>query len=188
MRVAWRNPSNHYGNLCEYSQSFSYYLRRPWRVVRYFAGHQRHPFSQRHDVVGIAGSVPTATGQLRPGFCADRADYGRFQCSASLLQPLVGLYTDTRPLPWLLPAGMGFTVAGLILLSRADSYAAVVVVVVVGGADWRRFGGVSPRILAHCTYGFGGQAQIGAVDFSGRLLWASSLLRPFRPSSCMGWN
>jgi len=44
-----------------------------------------------------------------------------YQMTASLLQPLVGLYTDRRPQPFSLPAAMGFTLVGLVLLSRADS-------------------------------------------------------------------
>ncbi len=45
-----------------------------------------------------------------------------FQLTASILQPLVGLYTDRRPLPYSLTAGMGSTLIGLLLLSRADSF------------------------------------------------------------------
>lgn len=48
-----------------------------------------------------------------------------FQCTASLLQPLVGLYTDRRPLPYSLATGMGFTLVGLVLLSHAGSFPAV---------------------------------------------------------------
>ena len=33
--------------------------------------------------------------------------------TASLLQPVVGLYTDKRPMPYSLAIGMGFTLAGL---------------------------------------------------------------------------
>src|SRR6266536_6315261 len=40
-----------------------------------------------------------------------------FQLSASLLQPLVGFYTDKKPQPFSLATGMGFSLAGLILLS-----------------------------------------------------------------------
>ena len=35
-----------------------------------------------------------------------------YQITASLLQPLIGLYTDKRPKPYSLPVGMGFTLAG----------------------------------------------------------------------------
>ena len=39
-----------------------------------------------------------------------------FQLTASLLQPLVGTYTDRRPKPYSLAIGMGFTLVGLTLL------------------------------------------------------------------------
>jgi FSR family fosmidomycin resistance protein-like MFS transporter len=42
-----------------------------------------------------------------------------FQCTASMLQPLVGLYTDRRPRPYSLTAGIGLTLVGLLLMSRA---------------------------------------------------------------------
>ncbi|RDT00514.1 MFS transporter, partial [Burkholderia contaminans] len=42
-----------------------------------------------------------------------------YQITASLLQPLIGLYTDKRPKPYSLPVGMGFTLAGLLLMSAA---------------------------------------------------------------------
>ena len=50
-----------------------------------------------------------------------------FQLSASLLQPLVGFYTDKKPQPFSLAASMCFTVAGLILLSRASTYHVVLI-------------------------------------------------------------
>lgn len=45
-----------------------------------------------------------------------------FQVTASLLQPLIGLYTDKHPIPQSLPIGMGSTMAGLVLLAMATSY------------------------------------------------------------------
>lgn len=45
-----------------------------------------------------------------------------FQGTASVLQPLIGLYTDKRPLPYALAAGMASTGAGLILLARAETF------------------------------------------------------------------
>jgi len=45
-----------------------------------------------------------------------------FQVTASLLQPLIGLWTDKRPFPQSLPLGMGSTLCGLLLLSAATSY------------------------------------------------------------------
>ncbi|HUO23579.1 MAG TPA: MFS transporter [Caulobacteraceae bacterium] len=45
-----------------------------------------------------------------------------FQCTASLLQPVVGLYADKRPTPLALPGGTLFTLAGLTVLAFAHSY------------------------------------------------------------------
>src|SRR5438270_879556 len=50
-----------------------------------------------------------------------------FQFTASLLQPLVGLFADRSPRPYSLAAGMGFTLAGLLLLAFADGYALLLV-------------------------------------------------------------
>src|SRR3954470_17671946 len=44
-----------------------------------------------------------------------------FQCTASLLQPVVGMVTDRRPMPYSLAAGMGFTLVGLVLMAHATS-------------------------------------------------------------------
>src|SRR5690554_663676 len=48
-----------------------------------------------------------------------------FQVTASLLQPLVGLYTDRRPKPYSLAVGMLCSLAGLLLLSTASNFGLV---------------------------------------------------------------
>ncbi len=45
-----------------------------------------------------------------------------FQVTASLLQPLIGHYTDKKPLPYSLPIGMGFTFCGVLTLAFAPTY------------------------------------------------------------------
>ncbi|WP_257558243.1 MFS transporter [Sphingobium sp. CFD-2] len=45
-----------------------------------------------------------------------------YQMTASILQPLIGLYADRRPTPLALPAGTLFSLAGLLVLSTAHSY------------------------------------------------------------------
>src|SRR5215475_4092694 len=45
-----------------------------------------------------------------------------YQLTASLLQPLVGLFTDRRPQPYSLPFGMLSTLTGLILLAFAPTF------------------------------------------------------------------
>ncbi len=42
-----------------------------------------------------------------------------FQLASSLLQPVVGYWTDKYPMPWSLPIGMCFTLSGLVLLALA---------------------------------------------------------------------
>lgn len=48
-----------------------------------------------------------------------------YQCTSSLLQPLVGLYTDRKPQPRSLMAAMAFTLLGLLLLSQAEQFPAL---------------------------------------------------------------
>ena len=45
-----------------------------------------------------------------------------FQGTASLLQPVIGNFTDRRPQPYSLAVGMAFSFVGLLLLSRANSF------------------------------------------------------------------
>ena len=56
-----------------------------------------------------------------------------FQGTASILQPLIGLYTDRRPLPYALGAGMASTGIGLLLLARADTFGLVLASVALIG-------------------------------------------------------
>jgi len=50
-----------------------------------------------------------------------------FQCTASLLQPLVGFYTDKRSMPFSLATGMGLTLIGLLCLSEAHSFPMIII-------------------------------------------------------------
>ena len=45
-----------------------------------------------------------------------------YQTTASLLQPVIGLFADKRPLPFALPAGTLFSLGGLLVLSVAHNY------------------------------------------------------------------
>ena len=56
-----------------------------------------------------------------------------FQMAASLLQPVVGFYTDKKPQPFFLAIGMGFTLIGLVLLSLASGYYFLLVAVALIG-------------------------------------------------------
>jgi MFS transporter, FSR family, fosmidomycin resistance protein len=56
-----------------------------------------------------------------------------FQGTASILQPLVGLYTDRRPLPHAMAAGMASTGGGLVFLAHAQNFEMVLVAVALIG-------------------------------------------------------
>ncbi|ULL16116.1 MFS transporter [Paenibacillus sp. H1-7] len=53
--------------------------------------------------------------------------------TASIIQPAIGWYTDSRPKPYLLPVGMGFTLAGIVGLAFASSYGLLLLCVVLVG-------------------------------------------------------
>jgi FSR family fosmidomycin resistance protein-like MFS transporter len=69
-----------------------------------------------------------------------------FQGTASVLQPLVGLYTDRRPLPFSLVFGMGLTLAGLVVLAHAHSFPMLLVAVALVGCGSSVFHPDSSRI------------------------------------------
>jgi FSR family fosmidomycin resistance protein-like MFS transporter len=82
-----------------------------------------------------------------------------YQICASILQPLVGSYTDKHPQPHSLSAGMGFTLAGLLALGLAQSYAAILVAAALVGAGSAVFHPESSRIARLASGGRHGLAQ-----------------------------
>ena len=75
-----------------------------------------------------------------------------FQVTASLLQPVVGFYTDREPKPYSLAVGMGITLCGLILLSRATDYRVILVSAALVGMGSSIFHPEASRI-AHMAAG-----------------------------------
>ena len=97
---------------------------------------------------------------------AYRLDFGQVglitltsQLTASLLQPLVGLYTDHRPTPFSLPVGMTFTMIGLVLLSMAPSFELILVAVALVGMGSSVFHPESSRVARMASGGQHGLAQ-----------------------------
>ena len=82
-----------------------------------------------------------------------------FQLTASILQPLIGRFTDRRPMPYSLPIGMGCTLLGLLLLSAAGSYAALLVSVAFVGIGSSIFHPESSRVARMASGGRHGLAQ-----------------------------
>jgi FSR family fosmidomycin resistance protein-like MFS transporter len=82
-----------------------------------------------------------------------------FQFSASLLQPIIGRFTDKKPQPFSLPIGMTFTMLGLILLSRAWNYPIVLAAAVLIGMGSSVFHPESSRVARMASAGQHGLAQ-----------------------------
>jgi MFS transporter, FSR family, fosmidomycin resistance protein len=82
-----------------------------------------------------------------------------FQCTASLLQPLVGFYTDRRPRPFSLAVGMGMTLLGLVLLSRAGNFHAILIAAAMVGTGSSIFHPEASRIARLASGGRHGFAQ-----------------------------
>jgi len=81
------------------------------------------------------------------------------QLTASLLQPVVGHYTDLRPKPYSLTVGMGFTLIGLILLSIAPSFPAILMAAAMVGVGSSVFHPESSRVARMASGGQHGLAQ-----------------------------
>ena len=82
-----------------------------------------------------------------------------FQITASLLQPLIGLYTDKRPLPYSLPFGMAASFVGLIVLANAGSYELLLVGAALIGLGSSVFHPESSRVARLASGGRFGLAQ-----------------------------
>ena len=82
-----------------------------------------------------------------------------FQVTASILQPLIGLYTDRKPLPYLLPTGPAFTALGLLLLATAHSYPALLIAAACIGIGSSIFHPDASRVSRLASGGQFGMAQ-----------------------------
>ena len=82
-----------------------------------------------------------------------------YQITASLLQPLIGAFTDRSPKPYSLAVGMGFTLAGLLLLSRAASFPLLLLAAALVGTGSSVFHPESSRVARMASGGRHGLAQ-----------------------------
>ena len=82
-----------------------------------------------------------------------------YQVTASLLQPFIGLYTDRRPMPYSLPFGMASSMAGLLTIAFAPSYAMLLVGSMLLGLGSSIFHPESSRIARLASGGSHGLAQ-----------------------------
>jgi len=111
----------------------------------------------------IQSLLPAIYPLLKESFALDFGQIGlitlTFQLTASLLQPLVGMYTDRHPLPYSLAIGMGSTLIGLLLLSQAPSFPILLVAAALIGTGSSVFHPESSRIARMASGGRHGLAQ-----------------------------
>ena len=110
----------------------------------------------------IQAMLPAIYPLLKANYALDFAQIGLitlvFQLTASLLQPMVGTYTDRNPLPYSLSLGMGCTLLGLLLLSRA-TYPLLLLAAALIGTGSSVFHPESSRIARLASGGRHGFAQ-----------------------------
>ncbi|MEZ5763784.1 MAG: MFS transporter [Xanthobacteraceae bacterium] len=132
--------------------------------------------------------IPSVYPILKANYALDFAQIGlitlAFQFTTSLLQPVVGIVTDRRPQPYSLAIGMGFTFAGLILLSVANQFAWILLAAATVGFGSAVFHPESSRIARLASGGRYGFAQ-SVVQVGGNMgtavgpLLAAAVIVPF---------
>ena len=107
--------------------------------------------------------LPAIYPILRGTFSLSFAEVGLltliYQLTASILQPLIGLYTDQRPQPYSLPVAMLASMAGLLTLAFAPSYHVLLVGAALLGLGSSIFHPESSRIARLSSGGRHGLAQ-----------------------------
>lgn len=125
---------------------------------------------------------------LKGGFSLSFTQIGlitlTYQITASLLQPLIGQFTDRKPQPYSLPLGMFSTLIGLLLLAFAPNYAMLLVAAAFIGLGSAIFHPESSRIARLASGGQHGFAQ-SVFQVGGNLgtaigpLLAAAVIVPF---------
>jgi FSR family fosmidomycin resistance protein-like MFS transporter len=107
--------------------------------------------------------IPAIYPILKQNFQLDFTQVGLItfvlQLTGALLQPVVGFYSDRHPKPYALATGMGFTLLGMLLLSRAGSFAMVLAATSFVGLGSSIFHPESSRMARAASGGRHGFAQ-----------------------------
>jgi FSR family fosmidomycin resistance protein-like MFS transporter len=107
----------------------------------------------------IVAIYPLLKGEFRLSFAQIGAITLTYQICASVLQPVIGVYTDKHPKPYSLSLGMGFTLIGMVTLAFAPNYASVLAAAALIGAGSSIFHPESSRIARLASGGRHGLAQ-----------------------------
>jgi FSR family fosmidomycin resistance protein-like MFS transporter len=107
----------------------------------------------------IISIYPLLKGEFHLSFAQIGAITLTYQICASLLQPLIGVYTDKHPQPYSLSVGMCFTLIGMVTLAFAPNYMSVLAAAALIGAGSSIFHPESSRIARLASGGQHGLAQ-----------------------------
>jgi FSR family fosmidomycin resistance protein-like MFS transporter len=107
----------------------------------------------------IVAIYPLLKGEFHLSFAQVGLITLTYQICASVLQPLIGAYTDKHPKPYSLSVGMSFTLIGMVLLAFAPDYAGVLAAAAMIGAGSSIFHPESSRIARLASGGRHGLAQ-----------------------------
>jgi FSR family fosmidomycin resistance protein-like MFS transporter len=111
----------------------------------------------------VQSLMPALYPLLKENYALDFGQVGlitlAFQCTASLLQPLVGVLSDRRPMPWSLPVGMGSSLVGLVVLSQASSFGVILLAAAMIGMGSAVFHPEASRVARLASGGRYGFAQ-----------------------------
>jgi FSR family fosmidomycin resistance protein-like MFS transporter len=111
----------------------------------------------------IQSLIPAIYPVIKDAYSLDFGQIGIitlvFQGTASLFQPLVGAYTDKRPMPYSMVAGMGSTLAGLLVLAGATGYGMLLVGAALVGLGSSIFHPEATRLARNASGGQQGLAQ-----------------------------
>jgi MFS transporter, FSR family, fosmidomycin resistance protein len=111
----------------------------------------------------VQALVPAIYPMLKVAFSLSFAQVGLMtlaqQLTASVLQPVVGLYTDRRPMPYSLVVGMAFTLVGLLLLAAAPTFGIILAAALLMGIGSAVFHPESSRVARMASGGRHGLAQ-----------------------------
>ena len=112
---------------------------------------------------GIQSLIPAIYPLLKSEFLLNFMQIGlitlTYQITASILQPLVGLYTDHHPKPYSLSIGMGCTLMGLMVLALAPNYAMLLIAAALVGTGSSIFHPESSRVARMASGSRYGLAQ-----------------------------
>ncbi|HXJ02252.1 MAG TPA: MFS transporter [Micropepsaceae bacterium] len=107
----------------------------------------------------LAALYPSLKARLELNFAQVGLITATYQFTASLLQPVVGMYSDKRAIPFSLPVGMMFTLVGLLVLSISGTYALLLGASLLVGLGSAIFHPESARVARMASGGRYGLAQ-----------------------------